>query len=206
MAGLNYLTLADWRREVAALYGRIRVADEPLGAWEDFRIVRDMLFARHEQSPLHARQQASFTGLSYYPYEARLRVLGKVVAEVKQEAFVLELPVEGSFRFTRFARVHFSIEDRPAVLALYWVDGYGGGLFLPFRDASNGRGSYGGGRYLYDGIKGADLGAGKEQILLDFNFAYNPSCAYNDRWVCPLALPENWMEMELIAGEKAFCS
>ena len=94
--------------------------------------------------------------------------------------------------------------DTPAHLNLYWIEGYGGGLFLPFRDATNGRVSYGGGRYLYDTIKGADLGAGSESVLLDFNFAYNPSCAYNDRWVCPLSPPENWLPQAIRAGEKSF--
>ena len=90
------------------------------------------------------------------------------------------------------------------ILNLYGLEGYGGGLFLPFRDSSNGRGTYAGGRYLYDTIKGADLGANGESILLDFNFAYNPSCAYNDQWVCPLAPPDNWLEFAIPAGEKEF--
>ena len=75
---------------------------------------------------------------------------------------------------------------------------------MPFRDATNGRDTYGGGRYLYDSIKGADLGATLEVISLDFNFAYNPSCAYNDQWACPLAPSENWLDVEIRAGEKAF--
>ncbi len=143
-------------------------------------------------------------GLCYYAYDVRLRVQGKVVHEIEQESFAMELPVEGAFRFRRFARVRFELYGQKLSLALYWVEGYGGGLFLPFRDRSNGRTTYGGGRYLYDGIKGADLGAARETILLDFNFAYNPSCAYNDRWVCPLAPPENWLDVEVPAGEKAF--
>ncbi|MDX1605233.1 MAG: DUF1684 domain-containing protein [Candidatus Competibacterales bacterium] len=75
-------------------------------------------------------------------------------------------------------------------------------LFLPFLDATSGQGSYGGGRYLYDSIKGADLGAGADTLVLDFNYAYNPSCAYDPRWVCPLAPPENRLPFAVEAGER----
>ena len=91
---------------------------------------------------------------------------------------------------------------QPAELSAFWIEGYGGGLFVPFRDATSGATTYGGGRYLYDTIKGADLGAGAERIVLDFNYAYNPSCAYNDEWVCPLSPPENRLLFAVEAGEK----
>jgi uncharacterized protein (DUF1684 family) len=103
-------------------------------------------------------------------------------------------------RLKQIATIHFSLTGIPA----YWIEGYGGGLFLPFRDATNGRDTYGGGRYLYDGIKGADLGARSDNFLLDFNFAYNPSCAYDDRWICPFAPAENWLPIEIRAGEMTF--
>ena len=89
-------------------------------------------------------------------------------------------------------------------LNLYWIEGYGGGLFLPFADATNDRETYGGGRYLYDTIKGADLGLTATEILLDFNYAYNPSCAYDARWVCPLPLAENRLPLAVRAGERVF--
>ncbi len=79
-------------------------------------------------------------------------------------------------------------------------------MFLPFRDSSNGRQTFGGGRYLYDTIKGADLGVGPDEMLLDFNYAYNPSCAYNSHWVCPLAPIENQLPFSVEAGEKAYTS
>jgi hypothetical protein len=91
-----------------------------------------------------------------------------------------------------------------ATLTLYWIEGYGGGLFLPFRDGTNGTETYGGGRYLYDTIKGADLGAGRRAITLDFNFSYNPSCAYSPRWLCPLSPAENSLPFRVAAGELAF--
>jgi uncharacterized protein (DUF1684 family) len=89
-------------------------------------------------------------------------------------------------------------------LTLFWIQGYGGGLFLPFKDSTNGSETYGGGRYLYDTIKGADLGASPDAVLLDFNFAYNPSCAYSPQWTCPLAPAENTLRVRIEAGERAF--
>jgi uncharacterized protein (DUF1684 family) len=87
-------------------------------------------------------------------------------------------------------------------LSLFWISGYGGGVFVPFADATSRETTYGGGRYLLDTIKGADLGSTPEgEIILDFNFAYNPSCAYNPRWTCPLAPPENRLPFAVTAGE-----
>jgi uncharacterized protein (DUF1684 family) len=88
-------------------------------------------------------------------------------------------------------------------LTIYWLGGYGGGLFLPFGDATNGTTTYGGGRYLLDSIKGADLGQVEDgRMILDFNFAYNPSCAYSPRWSCPLAPARNKLPGGVMAGEK----
>ncbi len=87
-------------------------------------------------------------------------------------------------------------------LTLYWIEGYGGGVFLPFSDATSGSDSYGGGRYLLDTIKGADLGGADGRVLLDFNFAYHPSCRYSTRYVCPLSPPENRLQAAVEAGER----
>jgi uncharacterized protein (DUF1684 family) len=91
-----------------------------------------------------------------------------------------------------------------ASLSLFWIEGYGGGLFLPFKDLTNRKETFGGGRYLYDTIKGADIGVQGQEILLDFNFVYNPSCAYNAQWYCPLAPEENALNISIAAGEKRF--
>jgi len=105
-------------------------------------------------------------------------------------------------RCTRVGHVQFSMGGRAASLAMYWLEGYGGGLWLPFSDATSGAETYGGGRYLYDTIKGADLGISGADIVLDFNFAYNPSCAYDERWSCPLSPPENRLPFAINAGER----
>jgi uncharacterized protein (DUF1684 family) len=118
----------------------------------------------------------------------------------------IELP-EGKVRYRPFATAALNDpagSPQTATLTLYWIEGYGGGLFLPFKDRTNGATTYGGGRYLYDTIKGADLGANPDGIILDFNFAYNPSCAYSANWVCPLAPLENALGFTVDAGELAF--
>jgi len=127
---------------------------------------------------------------------------------VAVETFNLDLPTDGRIRYTRVAQASFSAGGLPASLSVFWIEGYGGGLFLPFTDASNNAGNhpgtYGGGRYLFDTIKGADLGVSASEIVLDFNFAYNPSCAYDSRWVCPLAPRENRLPFAVPAVEQEF--
>ena len=105
-------------------------------------------------------------------------------------------------RFRRFGVVRFELAGSPRELALFWLEGYGGGAFLPFADATSGEETYGGGRYLLDTVKGADLGEADGRLVLDFNFAYNPSCSYDPRWVCPLSPPENRLPVEVRAGER----
>ncbi len=107
------------------------------------------------------------------------------------------------YSFTRFARAAFVLRGRAEALDLYWLDGYGGGIYLCFADATSGRETYGAGRYLLDTVKGADLGADAGRLILDFNFAYNPSCSYDPRWVCPLAPPGNRLDVPVRAGELA---
>jgi uncharacterized protein (DUF1684 family) len=108
----------------------------------------------------------------------------------------------GSYGFTRFGVAQFELFGEALELELYWLDGYSGGLFLPFRDGTSGKETYGAGRYLFDTVKGADLGMEGDRLVLDFNFAYNPSCAYDPRWVCPLAPYPNRLEAPIRAGER----
>ncbi len=123
---------------------------------------------------------------------------------MKQEEITIELARNDPLHLMRVAAVHFELSGQSAQLSLFWVKGYGGGLFLPFTDRTNRIETFGGGRYLYDTIKGADLGVNEHEILMDFNFAYNPSCAYDARWVCPLAPQENDLNFTIPAGEKRF--
>ncbi len=202
----HYLELADWRRRVAALYAEVRrrARAEPAAAWADFVAGRNELLRTHPQTPLRVDQQGQFRALAVYPYDPAYCLTGRLDYQVEDRVVAEELPDEGPLRYRRIARVHFELDGQPRQLSLFWIEGYGGGLFLPFRDATCGQATYGGGRYLYDGIKGADLGAMPDRLPLDFNYAYNPSCAYSDHWVCPLAPRENWLPAAIPAGEKRF--
>jgi uncharacterized protein (DUF1684 family) len=111
---------------------------------------------------------------------------------------------DGEVELRPFARTRGLEPHLGKELTLYWIAGYGGGVFLPFRDGTSGTTTFTGGRYLLDTIKGADLGwASGGRIILDFNFAYNPSCSYSDDWVCPLAPPDNVCLLPVPAGERA---
>jgi uncharacterized protein len=195
------LSLLDWKRTVFDLYREVRAATDRHEAWRRWRSVRDELFAHHQQSPLAPAARGSFTGLPYYDYDPAARVLA-LVENVEPE--LLEIGASGgeTVRFTRFARARFELGGAPQTLAVYWLEGYGGGVFVPVRDATSGRETYGAGRYVLDTIKGADLGVEDGRVVLDFNFAYNPSCAYDERWVCPLAPPENRLDVRVEAGER----
>ncbi len=189
-------TLLDWRRRVADLYHDVRADPDPRHAWERWRTVRDELISSHPQSPLGPAGRDGYPGAPYFAYDRRYRVTAELVAA---EPTGLDIP-EG--RFTRFARAELELDGRAFELDCYWLDGYGGGLFLPFGDATSGTTTYGGGRYLLDTAKGADLGSEDGRLVLDFNFAYNPSCSYDARWVCPLAPPANRLPVAVEAGER----
>lgn len=195
------LELLDYRRHVFELYRNVREAGSAQ-AYGGFRRERDALFRTHPQSALDAEQKTRFTGLHYYAYDPAYRVSGRIETDVEPVSFTYDLADDGPTLVRQFARVTFDLPTGSGSLGLFWVAGYGGGLFLPFGDATNGSTTYGGGRYLYDTIKGADLGAGPDTILLDFNYAYHPSCCYNPRWVCPLAPPQNRLAFAVPAGEQ----
>ena len=162
--------------------------------------MREALFRDHPQSPVPEGERTRYTG-AYYPYDAAARVLGDVV-DVPPASYDVAASDGGAYRFTRFAEVRFSLSGAPCALGLYWLEGYGGGLFLPFRDRTSSAETYGAGRYLLDTAKGADLGLEDGRLVLDFNFAYNPSCAYDPRWSCPLAPPDNRLAVAVRAGER----
>lgn len=196
------LDLLDYRRQVNELYGRIRRAEDVVSAWQQFRETRDALFRSHPESPLDSDTKSRFDHLEYYGYDPSYRVTAPINPDVEPFDITYDLGSDGRFHCTRFGQVNFTLPTGDAVLNLYWINGYGGGLFLPFGDATNRQTTYGGGRYLYDTIKGADMGSQNRELVLDFNFAYNPSCAYNPRWTCPLAPPGNRLTVPVLAGER----
>jgi len=196
---VDELALLDWKRRIFELYAEIRRDPDPQDAWRRWRETRDELFRSHPQTPVPAG--APFARLPYFDYDPALRVLG-TVEPAARETRAIATSGEHPYSFTRFARVRFALAEGEQSLDLYWLDGYGGGVYLAFADGTSGSESYGAGRYLLDTVKGSDLGEQNGRLVLDFNFAYNPSCSYDPRWVCPLAPPGNRLAAPVRGGER----
>jgi uncharacterized protein (DUF1684 family) len=197
----DVLSLLDWRRIISELYAEIRTTPDKHAAWQRWRGVRARLFREHPQSPIPASQRQDYSGPYLYDYDPALSVTATIEA-VEPARFELPTSSVETMAFGRFGVAHFALAGMELTLELYWLEGYGGGLFLPFADATSGEETYGAGRYLWDSIKGADLGQHDGQLLLDFNFAYAPSCAHDPRWTCPLAPPANRLSLPVRAGER----
>jgi len=196
------LALWDWRHRVAELYAEVRAEPDPARAWRHWRETRDELFRTHPQTPLEPSSRSSFKGLTYGEYDPRLRFAVGLLPLDEMSAARFDGGGDGALLLTAFARTQGLLSNVGRELTLYWIEGYAGSIFLPFRDATSGSSSYAGGRYLIDTAKGADLGRDERgRTILDFNFAYNPSCAYSTRWLCPLAPRENTLEGPVEAGE-----
>jgi uncharacterized protein (DUF1684 family) len=198
---VDELDLLDWKRRVFELYAQTRATPDARAAWRHWRETRDELFRTHPQSPLPRPARERFTGLPYFDYDPALRVIAEVEPAPRERREIVTSG-EHPYAFTRFGRAVFELHGASHALDLYWLEGYGGGVYLCFRDATSGDETYGAGRYLLDTVKGADLGRDGAGLVLDFNFAYNPSCSYDPRWVCPLAPPGNTLAVAVRGGER----
>lgn len=196
-------SLWDWRRKIADLYHTIRSGSDELATWHLWRETRTALFHDHPQSPIEPEDRQAFEGPTTFPYDPSLRLTVRL-KPVMPEQIIVATGVDGDLSMHSFARTEGLIARLGGELTLYWIEGYGGGVFLPFVDATSGTETYGGGRYLLDTIKGADLGAAGPDgtLVLDFNFSYFPSCAYSSRYVCPLAPSGNRLSGAVRAGER----
>lgn len=196
------LALAQWRRSIHSLYARVRGEDDPREAHALWRSGRDELFATHPQSPLPSGDPLRVTGLPYWPYDPSLRWTLSI--EPPNDPLPLRDVNTGATEVTRMRHLGWITLPAPvdARLAVWWLEQYGGGLFLPIRDDTAGRSSYGGGRYLLDTVKGADLGGTDTDLVVDLNFAFHPSCRYDPLWICPLAPIENTIPASVEAGER----
>jgi hypothetical protein len=193
------LELWDYRRRVHDMYRRVRERGPGPESWAQWVADRDDLFATHPQSPIEDRTR--FAGLPYFPYHPGWNTTGRFLPADDESATVAHSG-EGATRFVKIGSVEFKVAGNLGRLEVLWLDAYGGGLFLPFRDAGNGVSTYGGGRYLLDAVKGADLGHSENDITIDFNFAYHPSCVHSERWSCPLAPATNRLPFSVEAGER----
>ncbi len=162
---------------------------------ESFRAEKDRFFASHPQSPLMPEQKRSFKGLNYFPENTALR-LDVTIEEFSQKNTIQMQTTTGDMQtYTRFGRLKFAVDGQEAELTVYASPH---GFFLPFVDSLAGVETYGAGRYL----EPEPLGNGKFRV--DFNFAYNPFCAYNENFSCPITPRENRLNVPIRAGEKIF--
>jgi len=190
--------LADWRRRVAELYAAVRAAPDPASGHARWRDGRDALFRTHPQSPLAADDTLRGSGLPVWPYDPAVRIEARLLPA---EPARLEIDT-GADGTTTMERVGVLELPGLGTLDAWWLSQYGGGLFVPLRDATAGSETYGGGRYVLDTAKGADLGGGDGRVVVDLNFAYHPSCRYDPAWTCPLAPAGNRLAAPVRAGER----
>jgi uncharacterized protein (DUF1684 family) len=205
-AAATAVETADWRRRVFALYARVREESrtDPGAAHRMWVAERDELFRSHPASALPPESRATFAGLPVAPYDPAWRFESELQPSTDAVVMDVETGTDGVVPFERLG----TVEIPGGSLDVWRLASYGGGIFLPVKDGLAGRpgGTYGGGRYLFDTIKGADLGLSADgdrvTLTLDFNFAYNPSCAYDPAWACPLAQAGNTVAAEIPVGER----
>lgn len=203
------LSLIDWRTRIAALYAAVRAEADPATGHAIWRRGRDELFRSHPQSPLAglaADDPLRVGGLPVWDYDPAYRFEVEIEPAEPEDREV-DTGADGSLTLRRAGLVRLP-EPVGGSLEVWSLHQYGGGLFVPLKDATSGAGpdrgeSYGGGRYLLDTAKGSWLGASETgEIVLDLNFAYHPSCRYDPRWQCPLAPPGNVVAARVEAGER----
>ena len=167
---------------------------------EDFRKQKDEFFAHDHQSPLTPQEKRSFHGLNYYPENPSLRLELPLEKLPTPSPVILQTSTGDAHEYLVAGLVRFNVDDQEAILQVY-LDDYDG-YFLPFTDATAPNETYGAGRYLepHD-ISG---GVGEPILIVDFNLAYNPYCAYNELWSCPIPPRENRLKVRIEAGEKKF--
>jgi uncharacterized protein (DUF1684 family) len=197
----SMLDLMDWRRRVASLYAAVRSESDPATGHEVWRWGRDALLREHPQSPVKPDDALRATGVPLWPYDPSLRWELPVDPVPDGELRLVDSANDGEIRMRLVGRVALP-GPIDATLDLWWLEQYGGGLFVPLKDGTAARTTYGAGRYLLDTAKGADLGSSRAGLVIDLNFAYHPSCRYDDRWQCPLAPAGNTIAYAVEAGER----
>lgn len=198
---VSQLEVADWRRRVHATYAAVRNAASPQEGFDAWRTARDELFLSHPQSPLLRDDVLRSTGVPYYPYDPALRFLAPLTPVPDEIIHEVRSANDGTITMRRIGQVMLP-DPADVTLDVWWLAQYGGGIFLPLRDGTAGQETYGGGRYLLDTAKGADLGTAPDGLVIDLNFLYHPSCRYNPAWECPLAPEGNTIGIPIRAGER----
>lgn len=196
------LGLTDWRRLTTEIYAGVRAKSDPEWAWREWRAKRDQLFASHSQSPRNDSPGDAPKTLPFFDYHPAYRLLVEMEGLPDQDLLSFDLGSDGLMTMLPVGRTSGLVPSFGGELTAYWICGYGGGIFLPFTDTTSGHETFAGGRYLLDGINGADLGMENGRTVLDFNFAYSPSCAHSPTWTCPPAPSENHLPTAIRAGER----
>ncbi len=161
----------------------------------------DDFMASHPQSPLDEAQRAAFTGLNYYPENPALAFVADVERFADDEPLIEMETNTGEIRpYRRWGRFTFTVDGEEAALTIF-SDPHGHDFFMPFRDATSGSETYGSGRYM-DNHRPALQQLSDNQVMVDFNYAYNPYCAYSPYFSCPLPPRENWLNVPIRAGER----
>lgn len=188
----------DWRRQVAELYRAVRAEQDVAEAHRRWVAGRERLLRTHPASPVPVGERAGYDGPRVAPYDEAFRFVVPVDRSVPPQRREARTATDGVVPLERVGRV-----ELPGLggLDVWWVAVYGGGIFVPLKDATSGRQTYGGGRYVLDTVKGADLGGTPDALVVDLNFAYPPSCAYDEAWACPLPGPGNTLTGAVPVGE-----
>ncbi|MBW2122513.1 MAG: DUF1684 domain-containing protein [Deltaproteobacteria bacterium] len=171
---------------------------------EGERREKDRFFGTHWQSPIEPEDRAEFEGLRYYPPDPHYRFEASLHEHADKKVLQIQDTAGNIRNFLRWGEFHFKVGDKECRLQAYKTSPREDQLFVPFKDSTSGKETYGAGRYLdlhHDGDRTPD---GK--WILDFNRAYNPWCAYSEHYACPFVPPENTLEVHIRAGEKNYPS
>jgi uncharacterized protein len=174
------------------------VVASPKTELKRFRDEKDHVFAHDPHSPLTEDQRGAFKGLVYFAENPELVINATVDRDVEPGDVPMGTSGGEEQVYQRFGVVRFKVDGEPAQLTLYSSED-SDELFVPFRDTTSGKETYGAGRYL-------EVHAHGDDVAIDFNYAYNPNCAYDPSWSCPLPPIENWLKVPIRAGEKAFAA
>jgi uncharacterized protein len=160
-----------------------------------FRLEKDEFFRSNLQSPLTHEQKQTFKGLKYFPENPAFHLEVPVEVFPIQETVTIQTTGGEPQFYKHYGRFKFEVEGQEAELTLYASED---GFFLPFVDSLAGKETYPAGRYVELELLAGGI------FLVDFNLAYNPYCAYNEKWSCPLTPFENRLKVPIRAGEKIF--
>lgn len=197
-----YRRLADYRRQTFKMYAAARNEAVPESErCAVFRAKRDRLLKTHPHSPIPADRRPVFVGLTYYDHNPGLRVAERLVYDPDRTRIQLAA-ASSHIAVRRLGWVKFKIDGVVCRLAVYWVEGYVGGILIPFQDLTSGTETHADGRYVWDSLKGADLGTSDSSLVLDFNYACHGRWAHDSRLSGALPPPENRLTVPIRAGER----